>query len=123
MWNARLGFQPTVKVFGQTICSQCGDGLVAHEAKNPQGKSRVMEVWSCKKKSCHLNQKVRIKPCCNCGMKEGRFLIDSRYNKAMANQRIWGPYIACRICGEYGDPMELKAIVFEDDVLIKAVFK
>ena len=123
LWNVRLSFQPTVHVFGKPICSQCGNTLLHHEAKNPQGKSRMMEVWSCPKKGCHLNQKVRLKPCCNCEVKDGRFLIDSRFNRAMANQAIWGPWIACRICGQYGDPQGLTSITFDNDVLLKEVFK
>lgn len=122
LWNARLSFHPTIEVFGRPECSECGKTMCEKTWSAPNKKGKPFALWSCESPACMLNKGILIKPCLNCGMKEGRMMIDARFNRVFSHPRIWGHFAACRLCGSYNDPDERETFVMTPDPILSKLF-
>lgn len=121
IWHARIRSHPTVQVFGLAVCSGCGQDLVQEEIESPID-DEMIKVWSCIKKCVH-NRWIRLEPCCNCQMREGRYMIDSRFCRGLAIPSMHGYWSACRACGAYGGPQGRRTKILDPDPILAQVFQ
>ena len=124
--NVRIENNKLVSVFGKPLCSECGGAMYAETITTPHRKSETYTVWHCSSRYCLFNQKVYLAECTHCGDNkpegfEDRMLLDSRFCPALSAPRIWGPWCACRVCGNYNDTDQRTAYVLKEDPVITMV--